>query len=91
MMKTLITLLALLPLTASAVQADIRYPNTAGAEFCLLRSRGVTKDQALEAAVIAGWDDDFTATTYTREDGTTIDSDVIEMTDYIATMCPEAL
>ena len=90
-MKTLVTLLALLPLTASAAQADIRYPNTAGSKFCELRAAGVSKDSALRAAVQAGWDSDYTSTTLTREDGTTIDQDVLEMSSYISTMCPQSM
>ena len=90
-MKTIVAILALLPLTASVAQADIRWPNTAGSKFCELRAQGVTKDSALRAAVEAGWDSDYTAPTLTREDGTTIDADVLEMTSYINTMCPQAM
>ena len=87
-MKNLIALLAIIPLTAGAAQADIRYPNTAGAKFCELRERGVTVDDALSAAVEAGWDSTYTARTLTREDGSTIDEDVLEMSSYINTVCP---
>lgn len=87
-MKNLIALLAIIPLTVGAAQADIRYPNTAGAKFCELRERGVTVDDALSAAVEAGWDSTYTARTLTREDGSTIDEDVLEMSSYINTVCP---
>lgn len=90
-MKLLVTLLALLPLTASAAQADIRYPNTAGSDFCELRAAGVSKEQALEVAIRDNWDSSYTARTFTREDGTTIDEDVMEMSSYINTMCPDAM
>ena len=88
-MKNLIALLAILPFTVGPAQADIRYPNTAGAKFCELRERGVTVDDALSAAVEAGWDSTYTARTLTREDGSTVDSDVLEMSSYIQTMCPD--
>tara|TARA_Y100000768_G_C23913857_1_gene651362 strand:- start:373 stop:642 length:270 start_codon:yes stop_codon:yes gene_type:complete len=88
-MKTLVAILALLPITASVAQADIRYPNTAGSKYCELRSAGVTKDDALRVAVQEGWDSDYTSPTVTRDDGSTVDLDVLEMTDYIVTMCPQ--
>ena len=88
-MKSLIALLAIMPLTIGAAQADIRYPNTAGSKFCELRSQGVTRDDALASAMLAGWDDSYTSPTLTRVDGTTIDEDVLEMSSYIDTMCPE--
>ena len=88
-MKSLIALLAIIPLTAGAAQADIRYPNTAGAKFCDLREQGVTVDDALSSAVQAGWDSTYTSPTLTRVDGTTVDEDVLEMSSYINTMCPE--
>ena len=90
-MKTIVALLALLPLTASVAQADIRYPNTAGSKFCELRAAGVSKEQALDVAIRDNWDSDYTARTFTREDGTTIDEDVMEMSSYISTMCPDAM
>ena len=88
-MKSLIALLAIMPLTIGAAQADIRYPNTAGSKFCELRSQGVTRDDALASAMLAGWDDSYTSPTLTRVDGTTVDEDVLEMSSYIDTMCPE--
>ena len=90
-MKTIVALLALLPLTASVAQADIRYPNTAGSKFCELRAAGVSKEQALDVAIRDNWDSDYTARTFTREDGTTIDEDVMEMSSYISTMCPDSM
>ena len=90
-MKTLVAILALLPITATVAQADIRYPNTAGSDFCELRAAGVSKDQALEIAIRDNWDSDYTARTFTREDGTTIDEDVMEMSSYINTMCPQSM
>ena len=90
-MKPFVILLALLPLSFSAAKADIRYPNTAGAKFCELREAGVSKDQALDVAIRDNWDSDYTARTFTREDGTTIDEDVMEMSSYISTMCPDAM
>ena len=90
-MKTIVALLALFPLTASVAQADIRYPNTAGSDFCELRAAGVGKEQALEVAIRDNWDSNYTARTFTREDGTTIDEDVMEMSSYISTMCPESM
>ena len=90
-MKSLVVLLALLPLSFGAAQADIRYPNTAGSKFCELRAAGVSKEQALEVAIQDNWDSSYTARTFTREDGTTIDEDVMEMSSYISTMCPDAM
>ena len=90
-MKSLVVLLALLPLSFGAAKADIRYPNTAGAKFCELREAGIGKDKALEIAIADNWDSDYTARTFTREDGTTIDEDVLEMSSYINTMCPDKM
>lgn len=89
-MKSLIALLAIIPLAAGAAQADIRYPNLAGDKFCELRARGVSVDDALESAIDYGWDSTYTSRTLTRDDGTTIDEDVLEMSSYIGTMCPDA-
>ena len=87
-MKNLIALLALLPLAIGPAQADIRYPNTAGSKFCELRRQGVNIDDAMRVAVEAGWDSTYTARTLIREDGSTVDEDVLEMSSYIQTMCP---
>ena len=87
-MKSLFALLLLAPLAAPAV-ADIRYPNTAGADYCRMRKNGVSHDSALELAIRDNWDSDYVSPTITMSDGRTTDKDSYEMADYINTMCPE--
>ena len=80
-------MLMLLPI-AGAAQADIRYPNTAGAEYCSMRRNGVSHSSALEMAISENWDSDYTAPKMTMADGTRTDRSTYEMADYITTMCP---
>ncbi len=86
-MKTLLTLLMLLPI-AGAAQADIRYPNTAGSEYCQMRRNGVSHESALERAIADNWDSNYTSPTMYMRDGTRTSQDTYEMADYITTMCP---
>ena len=86
-MKSFLTLLLLLPM-ASVAQADIRYPNTAGAEYCSMRRNGVSHDSALERAIANNWDSDYTSPKMYMNDGTRTSQDSYEMADYITTMCP---
>ena len=86
-MKSLLTVLLLLPI-AGAAQADIRWPNTAGSEYCSMRRNGVSHDSALERAIANNWDSDYTSPTMVMNDGTRTSQDTYEMADYINTMCP---
>ena len=86
-MKSFLTLLLLLPM-AGVAQADIRYPNTAGSEYCSMRRNGVSHDSALTRAIANNWDEDYTSPELTMSDGTRTSQDTYEMADYINTMCP---
>ena len=86
-MKSLLAVLLLLPIAGSA-QADIRYPNTAGSEYCSMRRNGVSHSSALERAVANNWDSDYTSPKMYMNDGTRTSQDTYEMADYIHTMCP---
>ena len=88
MNKAILSLLLLVPLATPAM-ADIRWPNTAGADYCRMRERGVSHDSALEMAISDNWDPDYESPQITLESGRVTDKDSYEMADYIYTMCPE--
>lgn len=79
--------LALLPLPALAQSF---YPNLAGSRYCTLRTYGVSRQQAMRAAISENWEHTravYMVTAY----GQQISTDVLEMSNFIRVRCPEYL
>ena len=88
-MKILFSLaLVAFPFLSVPAQADIRYPNLAGSEYCSLRSAGVSHDEALTLAVEEGYDYDYVDAKVTVG-GNRVSRNSVKMAQYINTMCPE--
>lgn len=70
------------------VQAQSFYPNTYGSRFCELRRMGISKQQALKAAMHEAWSSNRQPS-YVDYNGKRTSLDVLDAARYVANNCPE--
>jgi len=83
------TLLAAALLLAAPAFAQSFYPNLMGARFCELSRMGISKEEAMKAAMSETWSK-HRQPTYVTHDGKRTDLNVLDAANYIARNCPEA-
>lgn len=88
-MKSLLTMAIAIALTGPATAQTI-YPASAAIRYCDLRSMGVSRADAIDAAMRDNWNSSQQATTVQFE-GKATDVNVLMMAKYIGTRCPEYL
>lgn len=71
--------------------AQALFPNSAGAQFCMLRGVGVSYNEALRSAVRDNIDNSAPRRMVTMGNGSVVDVTTIQMVDYILQVCPQYL
>jgi hypothetical protein len=83
------TLFAAVLLLAAPATAQSFYPNLMGARFCELSRMGVSKEEAMKAAIAETWSK-YRQPTYVTHNGKRTDLNVLDAANYIARNCPQA-
>lgn len=88
MIRTTLTAAALL--LAIPAHAQSFYPTLYGQRFCQLRQLGVTREEAINAAIKENWSNSRQPI-YVDMNGKRTSTDVIDAANYVARNCPELM